>query len=400
MNGVAPPEPAAACSTAEGRARRTSPAPWRPASSRGPASGRSRRGRGPARVRVQYARWRAASGPSSQAASSATQARYGWAGRPSHGSRPAARASYAASRSRATTAALSPSYTMWWAVITRMSPPGWPVTSRTANSGPSARANGVPWAASTASVSASSVPSMCTTDSGGPSGRRSMTICRTVPSTAATRVRSASCRSARAVTAARSTPGSSVRPARTASLMLRATGLRLVRAAIQIRRWARESGRTAPSGAGASRGTAAGAAGAPSGMPSGCSSTAARARTVCCWKTVTSGTRTPNSSCRAAARRAAVRLWPPRENRSASGSVTGDPSTSAQILATRSSVGFSSAHGSGSSRGGAGSARRSSLPLGFSGSSSIATYVRGTIAAGSSSVRWARRVCGAAAPTT
>ncbi len=120
-------------------------------------------------------------------------------------------------------------------------------------------------------------------------------------------------------------------------------------------------------------------------------------------KSARSGISTPKLSRTRETMRVARSEWPPSSKKSAWTPTRSAPSTSAQIPASTSSVGVEGAtYASADDPSGAGSARRSTLPLGVRGSVSSSTKAEGTMYSGTCSRRCARSSseAGASAPSS
>ncbi len=139
------------------------------------------------------------------------------------------------------------------------------------------------------------------------------------------------------------------------------------------------------SGSGRSRGTgtSGGACAAPAPR-SRASARAASPATVGASKIARSGSSTPSASRARVATRVASRECPPSSKKLSSTPTRSTPSTSAQIPASTSSVGVRGATYASAApeSSGAGSARRSVLPCGVSGSASSTTTAAGTMYSG------------------
>ncbi len=258
-----------------------------------------------------------------------------------------------------------------------------PVRNTWTRSG-SSRSSSKPYVPACVSRSASCSSPMSSTSKGTCASSGSSTRWKARPSSSGNTVRSVSCRTTRSPTAARSAPTSSAPVSRQAEGMLYVALGPSTWYSTHSRCWAEDNGRRPGRGCTVSAGRAAAAV-----VPSVASRSASRV-TVRASNTVRRDTSTPRAARIRAVSRIASREWPPSAKKSSSTPTPGRPSASAnrpQRISSRGVRGRPPKPAS-AAKSGAGSARRSSLPLGVSGRASRVTKAAGTMCSGRAAALW------------
>ncbi len=211
--------------------------------------------------------------------------------------------------------------------------------------------------------------------------------CTPCPSTVPNVVRSESCRATSRRRARRSASGSGAPSSRRATPVLYSAAPAPRSSRNHSRRWALDSGSGTSRGAGGMGSGGAAAGWAPSSR--------ARAATVRAVKTSRRVSRTPSSSLTRVRVRAARIESPPSSKKSSPAPTDPTPRTCAQMAARERSRPVSGAAGPAAAcRTGAGSARRSILCCGVSGSAASTTTTDGTMWAGRAAARAVRSAAG------
>ncbi|RPK72270.1 hypothetical protein EES44_02890 [Streptomyces sp. ADI96-15] len=282
---------------------------------------------------------------------------------------------------------------MWWRVSISVAPsgeaPGASRTSRTRISGPVRRSNGRIASARSAARASSAEPGSATRTG---TSRRAWTVCVPRPSTGVKVVRSASWRVTRPATAVRSAGRSRVPVSRSVVTTLYSPEPGANSSRNHRRSCAKESG-SAPS-----RGALGTGPPEPGPFPAGAASTAAAREATVGWSKSVLGERSAPSRVRSRETTFSPAMEsPPSVKKSWWAPTRPAPSTSAQTSATTVCVPGSgavycapSSFRPPSASPGAGSARRSTLPLTVSGSAASSTRSEGTMYAGSRPARSAR----------